>query len=467
MFGRCLLYDSVAATICSCFVAASIAELASAMPSSGGVYHFASICGGKKYGRVAGWFAGWWNFFTWIFAVASVSAIAGNQVITMYGLFHPDFEPKSWHTFVCYVILTWLCCLVVMFLNRQLSMIQQLSLILVCGGVSATVMVCGIMPKVNGRPYASGDFVWKDWNNQTGWSNNGFVFVAGMLNGAFVGVPPYPLLCVDGTITDRYQSIGFPNIVTHLAEEMPNPNINLPKAICYQIILGFLTGFCFLISIFYAIADLDAILNSATSFPLTEVYRQATGSAGGALGLVLIVTFNGVAALIGCYVTAGRAFWTLARDNATPFSNVFGKIDPKKKNPFNATILCGCCATALACIYVGSSTAFNSLVAACVINSMLSYLAAILPHLLRKRKSFEPGPFCMKGWVGWLVNVVSCFYLVAFIIIFCFPSSLPVEAANMNYTSLIVGSLSIFVAAWWFVKRGQYQGVPRESIKLG
>ncbi|KAG6988558.1 choline transporter [Physcia stellaris] len=464
-----VIYEFIAVTICSCFAAASIAELASAMPSSAGVYHYASVCGGKEYGRVAGWFAGWLNFFTWIFAVSSVSAVVGNEVVTMYGLFHPEFEPKSWHTFVCYVIFTWLCCLVVLFLNRALPMIQQLSLILVCGGVAATVMVCAIMPKVNRTSYASGDFVWKDWKNQTGWSSNGLIFVAGMLNGAFVGVPPNPLWCVNDTITDRYQSIGFPNLVTHLAEEIPNPNINVPKAICYQIVLGFFTAFCFLISIFYAVTDLDAVLNSPTSFPLTEVYRQATGSAGGALGLVLVVTFNSIAATIGCYVAAGRTFWTLARDNVTPFSSLFRKIDPKRKTPFNATIFCGCCTTALACIYVGSSTAFNSFVASAVITSMLSYLATIIPHLLRKRKSFEPGAFRMSGWIGWVVNIVSCLYMIAFIIIFSFPSSLPVEAANMNYTVLIVGGLSISVAAWWFVRREQYQGpkgVPREGMKL-
>ena len=238
----------------------------------------------------------------------------------------------------------------------------------------------------------------------------------------------------------------------------------------YQILIGFLTTFCFLISIFYAINDLDAVLNFPGSFPLTEVYRQATGSAGGALGLVLILNIGYFSTVIGCYITAGRTFWTLARDNATPFSKVFGKIDPKHQNPFNATILCGCCATALACIYVGSTTAFNAFVGSFAISSMLSYLAAILPHLLRKRKTIEPGAFWMRGWIGWVVNTVSCVYMIAFIIIFCFPITMPVDAANMNYAVLIVGGLSIFVAAWWFVKRGQYQGpkrLPKESVKMG
>ena len=38
------------------------------------------------------------------------------------------------------------------------------------------VMVCAIMPSTTGKGYASSKFVWGEWNNQTGWSSNGFVF---------------------------------------------------------------------------------------------------------------------------------------------------------------------------------------------------------------------------------------------------------------------------------------------------
>lgn len=57
-----VLYEFIAANVVYWLIAASLAELASAMPSSGGVYHWASITGGR-YGRICGWFAGWWNFW--------------------------------------------------------------------------------------------------------------------------------------------------------------------------------------------------------------------------------------------------------------------------------------------------------------------------------------------------------------------------------------------------------------------
>lgn len=243
----------------------------------------------------------------------------------------------------------------------------------------------------------------------------------------------------------------------------------MPKAILYQNLVGFISSFFFLIAIFYAINDLEAVINSSTSFPLTEIYRQATGSAGGALALMLLIFFSSFVNLIGSYVAVGRTYWALSRDRVTPFSAVFAKVHPGQKNPFNATIFCGCTCTVLGCIYVGSVTAFNAFISSSIITSTLSYLAAILPHLLSRRKSVEPGPFWMGGWLGWAVNAVSCGYIVVFAVIFCFPFSMPVDASTMNYSSLMTGGLSLFVAAWWFVKRDQYQGpqfVPRESSML-
>ena len=265
------------------------------------------------------------------------------------------------------------------------------------------------------------------------------------------------------------QAIGTPDVATHLAEEIPRPSRNIPLVVFYQTLIGVLSGFGLLVAIFYAINDLEAIINSSSSFPLTEIYHQATGSAGGALALSLFISVSTFVGLIAGYVTAGRTFWTLARDGATPFSAVFAKIDPKKKNPFNATLLCGFINTALACIYVASVAAFNAFIGSGVIALTLSYLAAILPHLLSGRKSVEPGYFWMSGWLGWIVNAVSCAYITVFVVIFCFPFSMPVNASNMNYASLLMGGLSLFVAAWWLFKRGQYKGpqfVSRGNVLL-
>ena len=83
-----------------------------------------------------------------------------------------------------------------------------------------TIIVVAAMPKV----HAPNSAVWGDFsqNNAAGW-NNGVTFLTGVLNGAF--------------------TIGTPDAVTHMSEELPNPARDMPRAVAAQIILGTLSKF--------------------------------------------------------------------------------------------------------------------------------------------------------------------------------------------------------------------------------
>ena len=72
-----VLYEFMVASVFYFMIAASLAELASAMPSSAGPYLWASVTPGRLWGRSVGFFAGWWNALAWVFAAASISAIGG------------------------------------------------------------------------------------------------------------------------------------------------------------------------------------------------------------------------------------------------------------------------------------------------------------------------------------------------------------------------------------------------------
>ena len=193
-------------------------------------------------------------------------------------------------------------------------------------------------------------------------------------------------------------------------------------------------------------------------FPLAAIYRQATGSAGGSLGLLILSFLPLFLACVGLYLTASRTFWTLARDNATPFSSFFRQVSPHYRNPANAIVLCAVLSTVLSLIYVGSKTAFSAFVGSFVVLTTLSYITTILPHLLSKRSNVTPGWFWMHGALGYAVNAISSLYIAAFIVIFCFPFALPVTAATMNYSSLITGGLTLFVAGFWFWRQRDYVG---------
>ncbi|EMD86901.1 hypothetical protein COCC4DRAFT_141061 [Bipolaris maydis ATCC 48331] len=437
----------------SCFyfmIAACIAEMASAIPSSAGVYHWASVTGGAKFGKVIGFYAGWWNALGWIFGTASITSILSTQIISMYGLFHPGYAYERWHVFIVYLILTWISCAIVMFANRALPKLTNIGLFFILVGVFVTIMVCAIMPSRTGKGYASSEFVWKQWSNQTGWSSDGFVFCAGMLNGAF--------------------AVGTPDCVSHLAEELPRPRTNIPKAILAQYAVGFLTAFCYIIAIFYSVNDLETLFSNPWPFPLAELYRQATNSHGGSFGLLIVIFLPTFCTNIGCYITSGRMLWTLGRDDATPFSHWVGKIDTKWENPFNATVACGVINTALGCIYIGSSTAFNAFVGSFSILCSLSYLAFIVPNILSRRKRVVRGPFTMSDPVFYIVACLASGYMVAWIPIYCFPTARPFDYTTMNYTSALTGGVTILLGGWYlWIRNKGYVGPRRlvESLQSG
>jgi hypothetical protein len=53
----------------------------------------------------------------------------------------------------------------------------------------------------------------------------------------------------------------------------------------------------------YGVTDFNAVLSSNGSFPLAEVYAQATGSKGATFGLLLIILLAIIVCTIGTFVT--------------------------------------------------------------------------------------------------------------------------------------------------------------------
>ena len=420
-----ILYEFIVACVFYGFIGASIAELASSVPSSGGVYHWASITPGRKWGRVIGFFCGALNFFGWIFDLASIISIPANVSVQMYAVFHPGFSIQPWHTYVAFVLITWFCAAFVIFCNRLIPKIQSAGLFLILAGGFVTIVVCAAMPK----KHASNAFVWKDFQNFTGWSN-GVAFLTGVLNGAF--------------------TIGTPDAVTHMAEELPNPKVDLPKAVFAQVGLGFITTFVYAIAILYGINDLSGVINSEGSFPLAAVYHQATGNAGGTFGLLLILLLSILICCIGTLLMVGRLWWTLARDNATPFAGYFSRVNETLSCPVQATVLCAILCTAFGAIQLGSKTAFLDLVGSFIILTTVSYFLAIFPHLLSGRASVPRGWFWM-GKAGFLVNGVACVLIIFFDIFFCFPYGYPVSVALMNWNSVILVGVVLLTIFWWVV----------------
>jgi choline transport protein len=159
---------------------------------------------------MVGFFTGWINFFGWMFDLAALTQITANISINMYIVYHQDaYVFEQWHVYIAYILVTLFCVSFVVFGNRALPWTQNVGMFFVIVGGIVTIIVISAMSKV----HASNQFVWQsfDENNLSGYPG-GLAFLLGVLNGAF----------------------------THMAEELPHPRRDLPKAIFLQISLGFL-----------------------------------------------------------------------------------------------------------------------------------------------------------------------------------------------------------------------------------
>lgn len=456
-----IIYGLMVAAFYYTFIGLSLSELASAMPSSGGVYHWATMVAGPKYGRSVGFYTGWINFAAWLFGLASLVQVTANTVVQMYSTYHDSFVSEAWHVYVAYLAVLWLSVACVVLANRAVPWTQNLGMFLVLAGGLATIVTLAAMPK----KHASNHFVWGSFNenNETGWSG-GIAFLTGVLNGAF--------------------TIGTPDSISHMAEEVKAPRRSLPTAIMLQIGLGSLSALVFAIVLGYAIDDISVLQGGVNTFPLAVIYRQATGSAGATFGLLFIIFLSLLCGVIGTVLTATRAYWALARDHAVPFASVFSRVHERLSCPVESTLFVSIIVSALGAIPIGSSVGFTNLTGSFIILNSISYAIPFFANVLAGRRYFTPGPFHL-GRFGFVINLLAVLFIALFSIFFCFRMSpsftrlplqctnnvitataVPFDATTMNYNSVIIVGIIFIISVWWFAHASRHYEKPNLNMAV-
>ncbi|KAK8012189.1 hypothetical protein PG989_000449 [Apiospora arundinis] len=203
---------------------------------------------------------------------------------------------------------------------------------------------------------------------------------------------------------------------------------------------------------FWWIARIAALPTTSTARlksgqPVPVIIKSAVGSAGGAFGLLIPLLVLAVICGIGCTTAASRATWAFARDGAVPGAGLWKKIHPKLDVPFNAMMLSMAIQIILGLLYFGSTTAFNAFSGVGVIALTTAYAVPIVVSMLEGRKAVRTGSFYL-GPFGLFANIVSVCWSLLAIPLFCMPSTIPIEAATMNYASVVFAAFTIISAVW-------------------
>ncbi|GJD00387.1 amino acid permease [Colletotrichum higginsianum] len=284
-------------------------------------------------------------------------------------------------------------------------------------------------------PKNTPSFVFTEFVNSSGWSNDGVSWLVGLISAV------YPFLGYDAAC--------------HMAEEIPDAPRNVPIAMVGSVVANGLMGLTYCTVLLFSTGSLESLLTTPTGFPFMQIYLDATRSRAGATVLSLLLIVVAIAATVGGITSASRTLWAFARDKAVPFDASFSYVDKRQQVPLTAIVFVTASQMLLGFLYLGNSTAFNAVLSMAIIGIYISYSIPIAYMLLSGRKKLtwkDYGPFKLGSFLGPLFNVISLVWMTVVIIFSTFPSSQPVTAQNMNYSTVVMAGWLLFGMLYYFLR---------------
>lgn len=299
----------IAGGIITLAAALSVAEIASNIPKSGGLYTYLEQLYGEKWGFLLGW----------VQSVVSYPASVAAQAIA-FSVYCAYFVPMGTGQQRLLAIGIMAFVLVLNILSTKYGGIIQVAATI--GKLIPIVAIIGMGLAAQSIPGAAG--------------------ISGSLLGGSAGA------AILGTLWAYDGWIG----VTNMAGEMKNPKKNLPKVIAIGIIFVIVVYALFNVVVFKTLPA-ETLMNSETPGADTAV---ALFGAGGAAFLTAGIMVSVFGSLNGYLMTAARVPQAMAEKGQLPLSRLIGKLHPKFGTPTNALLM----QALLAVVYIFSGT-FNAL----------------------------------------------------------------------------------------------------------
>ncbi|KAI1173356.1 putative GABA permease [Nemania sp. FL0916] len=449
-----LIYGFIVVWIGTLSVSATLSEMVSIAPISGGQYHWVSMLAPPEYSKFLSYITGWLTLTGWQALVASAAYLTGAAIQGLVLLTHPSYMKniQNWHG----TLLLWAVVLFSYAVNtafsRSLSRFEGLVFVFHIVGFFAV-----LFPLVFLSEHASADAVFNTFFNLGEWQTQGLSFCVGILGNVFAFVGG------DGAI--------------HMAEEVRNPAVVVPWSIMAGCMINGTLGFAILIATLYCVGDINVRLEENPIFPFIAIFHNAVGSVPGAAVMSSLVIFLGFSATTGQVSSTSRIYWAFARDHGLPGWTILKKVSRRTSIPVYAVATTILVAIILSFVNIGSSTAFNGVISISVAGLFGSYMVVASLLLWRRLtggirprtydnsvmdtsgKTLVWGPWHIPGIWGVANNIFTLAYLL-FIFFFSFwPAYRNVTLQNFNWAVLVFTVVSAFSVLYYFVwARKLYKG---------
>ncbi|KAG9313229.1 amino acid transporter [Chiua virens] len=421
-------------------VALSMAELASSMPTSAGLYYFSSKLAPPKYAPLASWITGWANITGQVTLVCSIDFTCA-QMITSAITVGSDGAIVLSSGATYGILLTILFChgLVCSAATHILARLN-LFYVIVNGGTTVAAIVAFLVCSGDNKVSTKDAFTL--FENNTGWANNGWAFLL-----AFTA----PMWTLTG-----YDSAA------HISEEVAGAQRSAPIAIILGVASTEILGWLVLIAASFATKSVSSLLTTDLPLPMGTTISKCARKARH-VGNLEFYHRCAVRDLELPRVLTPRV-WSLHLLGITlsPGSRWWKQINRHTQTPVNAVWFVMVCAAI--CGLLGfSAAALSSLAGASVIGLYVSYATPIFLRITSGRGALTPGYFSLGRWYM-PIGVIAVSWVAFIVVLLLFPPSQTATAEGMNYAVVIILGVFMFASISWVVSAHKWFHGPIKNI---
>ncbi len=416
--------------------ALAMAQIASAFPTAGGLYHWGSILGG----RFTGWLTAWLNLLGLITVLGAINIGTAYFFAGTFGSMF-GFTGTDTQVVIFVAVITAIQALFNHLGIKVTTMLTDVSGYIILATTALLVVAClYFAPAIDiSRLWTFTNYSGAAGGNVFPQSDNmGYLFLLCLL------LPVYTITGYDAS--------------AHTAEETVGAATSVPRGIVTSVFWSSLIGWVMICAITLAIPDLSVAAGQGFNmFYLTmDAILPAAIKNVMYLGILITQLLCGLATV----TSASRMLFAFSRDDGVPgISKALSSVSPKYRTPVNAIWT----ATVLSILYVllamsikvGETSIYVIVVNSTLVFLFLSFTLPLIAGLFAygTAKWPNPGPWAMSAGLYKLVTVLSVVGMAVILFI-------AVAAPNERVLYVVAGFIVLAFVVWFAFENRRFQGPP-------
>ncbi len=416
--------------------ALSMAQIASAFPTAGGLYHWASTLGNRFWG----WLTAWLNLLGLITVLGAINIGTAYFFAGTFGGYF-GFTGTDIQVVMFVAAITILQALFNHLGIKVTTMLTDISGYIIFATTAVLVLACLYF-----APAIDIARLWT-FTNFSGDAGGGVFPQSDNMNYLF-------LLCL---LLPVYTITGY-DASAHTSEETLKAAYSVPKSIVSAVLWSSLIGWIMICAITLAIPDLAVAASQGWGMFFATMDAILPAS------LKMVIYFFILIAQLLCglatVTSASRMLFAFARDDGMPLgSKSLAAVSPKYRTPvaaiWTATALCILYVVLALNIKVGEASIYVIVVNSTLVFLFLSFTIPLVAGLFAYGTSKwpNPGPWSMGAGLYKLVTVLSVVGMGVILFI-------AVAPPNERVLWVVLGFLALAVVLWVLVENRRFKGPP-------